>query len=190
MDIGSIFLVFALLILVAWFISQPLFERRPPSGANSALSRAEHDLSTLLAERDRIIQLLQELDFDNKLGKIPEEDYPDQRNILLQRGAEILRQLDDRQTKIPAGPLSEHQEMAIAARRIQQSGAAVVAAVSPRKNGNGLSAPDDELERQIAARRRNRKEKTGGFCPKCGKPIQMSDKFCPKCGAKVSALQD
>ena len=33
-----------------------------------------------MAERDRVINSLQELDFDFKLGKIPEEDYPVQRS--------------------------------------------------------------------------------------------------------------
>ena len=47
-----------------------------------------------MAERDRVINSLQELDFDFKLGKIPDEDYPAQRAELLQKGADILRKLD------------------------------------------------------------------------------------------------
>jgi len=183
MDIGSILLIFALLLLVAWYVSRPLFERKATS-----VSWEEHDLSTLLAERDRVIQNLQEVDFDYNLGKIPEEDYPTQRNLLLQHGAEILRQLDSLQPSQPAIAATDRLEKAIAARRTQQLEAAAASA-SPRKNGNGLAVPDDDLERQIADRRRSRKEKTSGFCPKCGKPIQMSDKFCPKCGAIVSVLQ-
>jgi len=37
---------------------------------------------------------LKELDFDNSLGKIPLEAYPQQRLSLVQQGAEILRKLD------------------------------------------------------------------------------------------------
>ena len=40
------------------------------------VTEEEHELSALMAERDRVINSLQELDFDFKLGKIPEEDYP------------------------------------------------------------------------------------------------------------------
>ncbi|MBK5108490.1 MAG: zinc ribbon domain-containing protein, partial [Anaerolineales bacterium] len=41
---------------------------------------------------------------------------------------------------------------------------------------------DDEVELQLAARRRSREGKSAGFCPQCGRPIQESDRFCPKCG--------
>jgi ribosomal protein S27AE len=37
----------------------------------------------------------------------------------------------------------------------------------------------------IASRRRERLEKAAGFCPQCGKPVQISDKFCPRCGASL-----
>ena len=181
MDIGSIFLILALVVLVAWYVSRPLLERRPLLGVTRALSQADHDLSTLLAERDRVLQMLQELDFDYTLGKIPEEDYPNQRNLLLQRGAEVLGQLDTLQPSHKVDERADRLEKAIAARRAQLS----QSAPAPRINGNGAPAPDDELEQQIASRRREHPEKTGGFCPKCGKPIQKSDQFCPKCGAKV-----
>jgi NADH pyrophosphatase NudC (nudix superfamily) len=181
MDIGSIFLIFALFILVAWYVSRPLLDRRPVARKAITTSQAEHNLSTLLAERDRVVRLLQELDFDFTLGKIPEQDYPNQRNLLLQRGADVLSQLDALQPSVKTELAADRLEKAIAARRAQQARPAT----TPRKNGNGASVPDDELERLIASRRREHPEKTAGFCPKCGKPIQKSDHFCPKCGAKV-----
>ena len=36
------------------------------------VTEEEHELSSLMAERERVINSLQELDFDFKLGKIPE----------------------------------------------------------------------------------------------------------------------
>jgi NADH pyrophosphatase NudC (nudix superfamily) len=48
----------------------------------------------------------------------------------------------------------------------------------------GLS--DDDLESMIAARHRTRKEKSAGFCPKCGKPVLVSDRFCPACGKALT----
>lgn len=185
MDIGSILLILALFVLVAWYVSRPIFEHRPLSRAARAVNQAEHELSALLAERDRVLQMLQELDFDYTLGKIPQADYPDQRNLLLQRGAEIFSQLDALQPELEAAPAVDRLEQAIAARRAQQS----QPKVTVRLNGNGAAVPDDDLERQIASRRRARQEKTGGFCPKCGKPIQKSDRFCPKCGASVGTDQ-
>jgi hypothetical protein len=35
-----------------------------------------HEVSALKAERDRVINSLQELDFDHKLGKIPQRIIP------------------------------------------------------------------------------------------------------------------
>ena len=89
MDIGAIFLVLAVLILIVVFLAQPFRERRSRN-----ITSEEHELSSLLAERDRLLTALQELDFDHTLGKIPAEEYPSQRADLLKRGAEILRQID------------------------------------------------------------------------------------------------
>ncbi len=90
MDLGSIFILLSLLILTALYIGRPLYER----GATT-VSPVEHKHSALLAERDRILDALSELDFDHDLGKIPEGDYPLRRKQLVQRGAEVLRQLDE-----------------------------------------------------------------------------------------------
>ncbi|MBL1173273.1 MAG: zinc-ribbon domain-containing protein, partial [Chloroflexi bacterium] len=45
---------------------------------------------------------------------------------------------------------------------------------------------DDDVEALIAARRKARKEKSGGFCPRCGKPVLASDRFCPHCGKSIA----
>jgi hypothetical protein len=178
MDIGSIFLILGLLVIVAIFISRPFFERGKPD-----VGPAGHEQSSLLAERDRVLNNLQELDFDYALGKIPEADYPAQRAVLVQQGAQILRALDAYEAEAPAQAAEARLEAAIAARRIE---------TAPQPAGaNGAAirlvaaSPDDNLEALIASRRRARSEKSSGFCPQCGKPIQKSDRFCPKCGASI-----
>ena len=100
MDIGSIFLILGLLVIVAVFISRPFFERKASKAA-----QAGHEQSSLLAERDRLLDTLQELDFDYALGKIPEAEYPLQRAALVQQGAQILRDLDtyDGRSSFPGG---------------------------------------------------------------------------------------
>lgn len=185
MDIGSIFLILGLLVLVGLYISRPLLEKK-----SVAVSQEEHDISALLAERDRLLGALQELDFDNALGKIPEDEYPAQRAALVQRGADILRKLDELQPRGMQGEVEERIEMQIAARR------ADAARVSVATGGNGSPSTlkpaaqvvrqDDDLEALIANRRRDRKEKSAGFCPQCGDPVQKSDRFCPKCGNRLS----
>ncbi len=178
MDIGSIFLILAIFIPVLLFISRPLVER-----AAAKAVRSGQDISTLLAERDQVVGSLQELDDDYQLGKIPSENYPAQRQSLLQSGAEILRQIDLQQATLQAVPAHERLEAAIASRRQAEQSEHVKA----KKNGNAVPpVPDDYLEQRIASRRRTMLGKAGGFCPKCGRPIQSGDRFCPKCGATLS----
>ncbi|HEX9616510.1 MAG TPA: zinc ribbon domain-containing protein [Anaerolineales bacterium] len=187
MEIGSIFLILALLILVGLFIARPIFERK----AVPVVSLEDHELSGLLAERDRILTALQELDFDHALGKIPAEDYPLQRAGLLRRGADLLRQIDEFGTLAPEGDFEARIETAIAARRADAApvgdGAGGRGPRTGAPAGAGLvTVVDDELEARLAARRRERQDRSAGFCPQCGRPVQKSDRFCPKCGAALA----
>ncbi|HNB54344.1 MAG TPA: zinc ribbon domain-containing protein [Anaerolineales bacterium] len=174
MDLGSLFLLLALLILIAAFIARPLIERKA-----MGVSEEEQSLSTWLARRDRVLDALQELDFDYRLGKIPETDYPTQRAILLQQGADILKHLDTLQPR-PQPRSADTIETAIAARRKQAGAGAGNGTVS-----NGVPLPDDDIESMLAVRRRTHKSKFTGFCAQCGNPLHGNDKFCSKCGAKA-----
>lgn len=169
MQLTAIFFSLAILILVGIYLYAPFMERRA-----RRVTEEEHELSTLMAERDRVINSLQELDFDFKLGKIPEEDYPAQRTSLLQKGADLLRSIDSIAPQlVSAQDADVRLEKAIAARRADAS----VSKVEPS---------DDDLESMIQARRKGRKEKSSGFCPKCGKPVMVSDRFCPSCGKSLA----
>jgi hypothetical protein len=188
MEIGSIFLILALFLLVSLFIGRPLFEGQ--KGTVLADPPGDHERSALLAERDRVINALRELEFDHVLGKIPEEDYPGQRDLLMRRGADILRQLDEVEPGESAIELEKQIETAIAARKAETE--LISAAAGNGRNGSQnrftaspVASPDDDLEALIANRRRVRLDKAAGFCPKCGGPLQKSDRFCPKCGAKT-----
>ena len=160
MDLGSIFLILGLAVLVAAFVARPFLDSRRPDGQKSPAAPAdarEHELSALLAERDQVLTTLQEMEFDHLLGKIPAEDYPSQtRAALVQHGAEVLRRLDALQP--PARPIQDQP----------------------------AAAAEDSLEAMITARRRSRQGKTGGFCAKCGSVIQPGDRFCSKCGAPAA----
>jgi hypothetical protein len=180
MDIGSIFLILALLLLVGVFVSRPFFSKQETI-SQVELAAGDHEISALLAERDRLLNALAELDFDNALGKIPAEDYPVQRQVLVAQGVQVLRRLDELQPATGEALLVEDRiEAAIAARRLETA----PAVVRSGGNGNGAATPDDEIERLLASRRRERQDKAAGFCPQCGGPVQRGDKFCPKCGAR------
>lgn len=149
MDIVAIFLALAVLILVGAYLYAPFLR-----GYGKSVTAEERELSSLLAERERVLSSLQELDFDFKLGKIPEGEYPDQRMGLLQKGADILRKIDALSTEHP--------------REAARTGA--------------KKLTDAQIESMISKRRAERKGKFDGFCPKCGKPVMTTDRFCPSCG--------
>ena len=168
MELAAIFFSLAILILVGIYLYAPFMERRA-----RRVTEEEHELSALMAERDRVINSLQELDFDFKLGKIPEDDYPVQRSALLQKGADILRKIDTLAPQATSAQDTEARlERAIAARRADASLARV-------------EVSDDDLESMISSRRRSRTNKSAGFCPKCGKPVMVTDRFCPSCGKSL-----
>ncbi len=170
MEIGSIFLVLTVVVLIGLYIYAPFTTR-----ARRARAVETHEVSVLQAERDRIINSLQELDFDFNLGKIPAGEYPEQRAALLQKGADVLRRLDE------LAPVASSAVNAEA--RIEKATAA------GRADGSAKASihfeNDDDLESMIAARRKEHKSKSGGFCPKCGKPVLATDKFCPSCGKSL-----
>jgi hypothetical protein len=169
MEIGALFLILALALLVGMFISRPFFVMESEPEVEESEPKpdqtADHLRSALLADRDRLLAALQELDFDYNLGKIPEDDYPPQRSVLTHDTAEVLRRLDE---LMPSAVVEAAPEPPAPAEPV---------VVEP---------PDEALELLIAQRRRNRLEKAIGFCPRCGKPVKKSDKFCSRCGMPIT----
>ena len=178
MELGSFFLLLALTIPVALFIARPLLDKETAEATPEEVLQ-EHEISALLAERDRILTALEELDFDNALGKIPEGDYEPTRQRLLVQGAEVLRRLDAVDPDSGDPDMEQRIEAAIAERK------AATSEISESPQPVVVDA-DDEVELQLAARRRAREGKSAGFCPQCGNPVQESDRFCPKCGKPLA----
>ena len=167
MDPGSILLLISILVIVGFFVARPLIEQRA-----TTVTAEEQNLSALMAERDRLLDAIQELDFDFNLGKIPESDYPHRRTEMLQRGADILKEIDAFQRE---NPVVDPVEVALVARRESL----------PEPARRQPVFEDDDIETLIANRRRDRQEQSAGFCPQCGQAIQSSDKFCSRCGTEV-----
>jgi hypothetical protein len=161
MNLGAVFLTIVVLVLVTLFVAQPFTSHWRMK------TQSSHQVSSLLAERERALNALIELDFDNGIGKVPAEEYSIQRTSLIQRGSEILRQLDELQAA-----------EALRSNRSVKPNAAI-------QTAKPLS--DEELEDMVAKRRSAQNHKTAGFCPNCGKPIYKSDIFCPSCGQAVNS---
>ncbi len=171
METSAILLLITLLLLTIVFIARPFINNGPKKSkseqknANGDLAKRDHIHSSLLAEKERILSSIQELDFDNTLNKVPEEQYPTQRSELLLQAAVIMQKLED---------LGFDQTADV------QNG---------NNRGSIESTGYDDLEEMIAKRRGELKKTSTGFCPKCGKPVQENDRFCPKCGETTSELR-
>ena len=131
MDISAAFLLLALVVMVGVFIAQPFTERY-----TRYITSQDREFSALMAEHERIISALQDLDLDQSLGKIPAGDYPTQRASLIKRGAAILERIDGYQAQ---GKVRDAEG------RLEAT-----------------SASDEDLEPMISARRNARKEGSGG----------------------------
>jgi ribosomal protein S27AE len=190
MDIGSLFLILALVVLVSLFISRPFFEPRrdQPTPAGEMTIELEHKRSALLAEYDQALNSIQELDFDHDLGKIPEGEFPLQRMSLLQDAARLLDQLDAFQGAASPATVEDRIETAINSRRANppsENQAETPSEADAASDVDDQEKDDTAIETLIAIRRGAQPTRAGGFCPHCGRPVQKDDNFCPRCGASL-----
>ncbi len=180
MDIGSLLLGLALLLLVAFIVARPILDRQ--GLPEKETSQAER----LAAERETLLAALRDLDFDHATGKISDEDYTPQRARLVAQGVAVLRQLDAVGPAMPEHALSAEDaiERAVAARRRPDG-----ARVAPR----AAQSADDVIEAEVAARRKSAPVQRPAptpdsvTCANCGALAKPGDRFCPKCG-QVLAL--
>jgi hypothetical protein len=148
MEIGAVLFILGLLALVAAFVGRPLLEQR-------GLSVSEEDIefSSLLAQRDRILDALEELDMDQAMNKVDPEDYQERRAQLVSQGAEVLRQLD---------AMSPGEE------RVRRESAESI---------------EGSIEAEVIRLRKSRTKQTETqYCPACGSEALLEDRFCTQCG--------
>ena len=160
MDTGSILIIIAVLMAVALFVSRPFWAapKAVSIGMRSVDAQADHEVSQLLAEKERVMSALVDLDNDFAQGKVPEEEYATQRGLMLAAAEDVLVQLDAAGKRTPAAKVP-------------------VKVKSPK---------EDPIEAEIARRRQGRTQSSNGYCPKCKTPVKKSDRFCPSCGAPVA----
>lgn len=156
MDIGSILILLAITILVVGFVARPLVEKR-----GFTVTDVDRQTSTLQAERDQILTILQELDMDHAMGKVEDEDYQSQRSDLVSRGAAVLKELD-----------------------------LIAANGSHGKDGIDRTEIatwklEQEIEQAVSRLRSEVEESDAGFCSQCGSELVSGDRFCSHCGAVV-----
>ena len=156
MDIGSILIILAITIVIVAYIAKPLLEKR-----GYAVTDSDRRVSTLQAQRDQILTVLQELDMDHAMGKVEGEDYASQRSELVSRGAAVLKELD-----LLSGEV-EHSEDYV--------------------DRGELSSRllEDQIEAAISEMRGEGGELESHFCSQCGSELVEGDHFCSNCGAAI-----
>jgi CHASE3 domain sensor protein len=156
MDIGSIFIIVAIAIITLAYISKPLVEKR-----GYVVTDSDRRLSTLQAQRDQILTVLQELEMDHAMGKVEGGDYQSQRAAMVSRGAAVLKELD-----LLAG---EAQPTAIDSDRREITSQQL----------------EDHIEAAISQMRGKAGEIESNFCSQCGTELVSGDHFCSHCGAAI-----
>ena len=152
MDLGSILLGLALLLVVTFVVLRPILER--PGAAEPD----EPPADPLLLTREQVLAQLRDLDFDHTTGKLNEDDYAAQRAQLMAQGVAVLKELDSQAAAPSAAtepidiePLDE-MERAIAKRRARRPASAVA-----------LRCPNCSAAVSAGDR----------FCPKCGQALPI-----------------
>lgn len=170
MDLATILVLAAMLILTAAFIARPL-----AAGEGRVVEERERRLSELYAQQDQILAFLSELDADFAMGKILPEDHQQQRSEWLTRGADVLKEVD----QLRAVPADGGGRSALEAHLEEE-----VARLRKGLGGDTASDLEARLESEVA-RVRVRLGATSGFCGNCGNPLVSGDRFCSRCGTPV-----
>ncbi|SRR5260221_4733733 len=95
---SGIFLLLALFVGCALFIVWPILVRRNEAVGNRSTLPDQDQIAGLQAEHEATLIALRDLDFDYQTGKFSKEDYAAQRETLVQRGVEVLKQIDAAQS--------------------------------------------------------------------------------------------
>ena len=151
MTMSSFLIVALIFILSGVIILRPLFD---PKVSRSAAASGRYD--ALLAEKERLYSIIEELDQSLDLGKISAQDHSTSRAELLNQAAKVLAELDKIRGKKKVSQKPKASPMA-----------------------------DDELEEMIQARRESLNSRSSQVCPKCGEPAGQKDQFCSQCGESL-----
>jgi hypothetical protein len=148
MTISSIFILLVIFILTAVIISRPFLDE-----GNSRVIVSPGRYDSLLAERERLLSSIEDLDLEYELEKISSREHTRNRDLLLKQAAEVLMQLD----KLDVPSWKKGQKSAVKVAEV-------------------------ELEEMIEARRQELKGEKSNLCPQCGKLVKPGDLFCSHCG--------
>ena len=152
MDIGSILMGLALVLLVIAFIGRPLVVK-----SGLAVSVEDRQLSELQAQRDRILNRLQELDMDFTMSKVIETDYRLERQSLMLDGSEVFKAIDSLvgSSASPVMSVSPEDEVEAAVARLRGKSTPAIVGYCPTCGSEV--------------------QKGDAFCTSCGTSLQVAE---------------
>ena len=151
MELGSFLIVLLIFILSGFYILRPIFAGSSIGGRAGSTKR-----DALVAERERLLNSIEELDLELELKKISDAEHARNRDILLSDAAKVLNELDE----LPRSKTGKRKKTA-----------------SPDKS--------DDLEKMIAERRKQIKGEKSIKCAHCGESVEQDAQFCSHCGGAL-----
>lgn len=151
MELGSLLFVILLFFLSGLYILRPFLVNDQGGGRAGTTVR-----DSLIADKERLLQAIEEVDLEFELKKISAEEHTRNRDKLMVEAAGVLKELD----KLPK--LS-----------------------SGKKSKAGQVQEEDALEKMIAERRQQIKSDQILKCPHCGEGVEKGAQFCSHCGGAL-----
>lgn len=181
MTIGSILLGLALLTLVVLYIARPLL-------APAARERRQSHYSELQVLKESYLTQIKSLDFDYSTGKIPEENYQQQRAELMAGATDVLKRMDAlEEAAMPTEPVPDEQpEPALSNADIDADIEAAVFRMRQSHHAPASAGSEPDAVPLAAPATRSGEPK---FCPQCGHGADPEDKFCVNCGTELKYPQ-
>ncbi len=116
MTIAGIFLLVAFLAGVVAIVIWPLLQAQ-----DEPLSSPDQPaLARLQSEHEALLIAIRDLDFDYQTGKLTEEDYRAQRESLVQRGVDLLKQIDARESDLIENAVQAQRQAAASAEHLPE----------------------------------------------------------------------
>lgn len=134
--LSTLILGLALLLLFGAIVVIPLLDRKRPA------VQPPSPFEALERERAAIVRAIRELDFDHRTHKVNDDDYKQLREAQVQRGSQVLRELEALRTA--AGARDPNAEIETAVQKLRAKATRACAAC-----GAAVRADDK-------------------FCPQCG----------------------
>jgi hypothetical protein len=151
MEFGSVLIVIFIFLLSGFYILRPFLVSTDTGGRAGSTLR-----DSLVAERERLLLAIEELDLEFELKKISSDEHARNREFLLFEAAKVIKEIDN----------------------LPKKGAAKQKETAPVRD-------DNDLEKMIADRRKQLKGDKSMKCPHCGEAVDKGGQFCSHCGGAL-----